>query len=58
LIFSPCGKRGPYETKCNTGNTADGKWRAGWYFVDELGLMLQLDALHMSLHVSSPVPLA
>ena len=25
----------------------DGKWRSGWYFGDELGLMLQLDALHM-----------
>ena len=25
----------------------DGKWKDGWYFGDELGLMLQLDALHM-----------
>ena len=25
----------------------DGKWRSGWYFGDELALMLQLDALHM-----------
>ena len=26
---------------------ADGKWRQGWYFGDELGMMLQLGALHM-----------
>jgi predicted ester cyclase len=26
---------------------ADGKWKEAWYFGDELGLMLQLDALHM-----------
>ena len=26
---------------------ADGKWKDGWYFGDELGLMLQLGALHM-----------
>ena len=26
---------------------ADGKWQQGWYFGDELGLMLQLGALHM-----------
>jgi predicted ester cyclase len=26
---------------------ADGKWKDGWYFGDELGMMLQLDALHM-----------
>ena len=26
---------------------ADGKWKDAWYFADELGLMLQLDALHM-----------
>jgi predicted ester cyclase len=25
----------------------DGKWQDGWYFGDELGLMLQLGALHM-----------
>ena len=25
----------------------DGKWRSGWYFGDELALMLQLDALQM-----------
>jgi predicted ester cyclase len=25
----------------------DGKWREGWYFGDELGMMLQLGALHM-----------
>lgn len=25
----------------------DGKWQQGWYFGDELGLMLQLGALHM-----------
>jgi predicted ester cyclase len=25
----------------------EGKWRTGWYFGDELGMMLQLDALHM-----------
>jgi predicted ester cyclase len=25
----------------------DGKWKEAWYFADELGLMLQLDALHM-----------
>jgi predicted ester cyclase len=25
----------------------DGKWADGWYFGDELGMMLQLDALHM-----------
>jgi predicted ester cyclase len=25
----------------------DGKWKSGWYFGDELGLMLQLGALHM-----------
>ena len=26
---------------------ADGKWKDAWYFADELGLMLQLDALQM-----------
>jgi hypothetical protein len=26
---------------------AGGKWREGWYFGDELGMMLQLNALHM-----------
>ena len=26
---------------------AEGKWKTGWYFGDELGMMLQLDALHM-----------
>ena len=26
---------------------ADGQWKQGWYFGDELGLMLQLGALHM-----------
>ena len=26
---------------------AGGKWQDGWYFGDELGMMLQLDALHM-----------
>lgn len=26
---------------------AGGKWKEGWYFGDELGMMLQLDALHM-----------
>ena len=26
---------------------ADGKWRYGWYFGDELGMLLQLGALHM-----------
>lgn len=25
----------------------DGKWRSGWYFGDELALMLQPDSLHM-----------
>ena len=25
----------------------DGKWQQGWYFGDELGMMLQLGALHM-----------
>ena len=25
----------------------DGKWKDAWYFADELGLMLQLDALQM-----------
>lgn len=25
----------------------DGKWKDSWYFGDELGLLLQLDALHM-----------
>jgi len=25
---------------------ADGKWKEAWYFADELGLMLQLNALH------------
>lgn len=25
----------------------DGKWKEGWYFGDELGMMLQLGALHM-----------
>ena len=25
----------------------DGKWKEAWYFADELGLMLQLNALHM-----------
>jgi SnoaL-like polyketide cyclase len=26
---------------------ADGKWKEAWYFADELGLMPQLNALHM-----------
>jgi predicted ester cyclase len=26
---------------------ADGKWKESWYFGDELGLLLQLNALHM-----------
>jgi len=26
---------------------ADGKWKQAWYFGDELGMLLQLDALHM-----------
>jgi predicted ester cyclase len=26
---------------------ADGKWKDGWYFGDELGMMLQLGAVHM-----------
>jgi predicted ester cyclase len=26
---------------------AEGKWKQAWYFGDELGMMLQLDALHM-----------
>jgi predicted ester cyclase len=26
---------------------ADGKWKQAWYFGDELGMMLQLNALHM-----------
>jgi predicted ester cyclase len=26
---------------------AEGKWKEAWYFADELGLMLQLNALHM-----------
>ena len=26
---------------------ADGKWKEAWYFGDELGMMLQLNALHM-----------
>jgi hypothetical protein len=26
---------------------ADGKWKEAWYFADERGLMLQLNALHM-----------
>ena len=26
---------------------ADGKWKEAWYFADELGLMLQVNALHM-----------
>lgn len=26
---------------------ADGRWKSGWYFGDELGMMLQLGALHM-----------
>ncbi len=26
---------------------ADGQWKQAWYFGDELGMMLQLDALHM-----------
>jgi hypothetical protein len=25
----------------------DGKWKETWYFAAELGLMLQLNALHM-----------
>jgi hypothetical protein len=24
---------------------ADGKWKEAWYFADELGLLLQLDAV-------------
>src|SRR6267154_363394 len=28
---------------------ADGKWKEAWYFADELGLLLQLDAVEMLL---------
>lgn len=43
---APTGKRIEAE-EIGIMKFQDGKWRSGWYFGDELALMLQLDALHM-----------
>jgi predicted ester cyclase len=43
---APTGKRIEAE-EIGIMKFQDGKWKSGWYFGDELALMLQLDALHM-----------
>ena len=42
----PTGKRVEIP-EIGIARFVDGKWQQGWYFGDELGLMLQLGALHM-----------
>jgi predicted ester cyclase len=44
--FSPTGKRVEIP-EIGIARFVNGKWQEGWYFGDELGLMLQLGALHM-----------
>jgi predicted ester cyclase len=44
--LAPTGKRVEIP-EIGIMHIADGKWKDAWYFGDELGLMLQLDALHM-----------
>ncbi len=44
--FAPTGKRIEIA-EIGIARFANGKWQDGWYFGDELGLMLQLGALHM-----------
>ena len=43
---APTGKR-LEATEVGIVRIVDGKWRDAWYFGDELGMMLQLNALHM-----------
>jgi predicted ester cyclase len=44
--FPPTGKRVEIP-EIGIARFVDGKWQQGWYFGDELGLMMQLGALHM-----------
>ena len=44
--FPPTGKRVEIP-EIGIARFVNGKWQEGWYFGDELGLMLQLGALHM-----------
>ena len=44
--FPPTGKRVEIP-EIGIARFVNGKWQQGWYFGDELGLMLQLGALHM-----------
>jgi predicted ester cyclase len=44
--FPPTGKRIEIP-EIGVARFVNGKWQEGWYFGDELGLMLQLGALHM-----------
>lgn len=44
--FAPTGKRVEIP-EIGIARFVDGKWQQGWYFGDELGLMLQLGVLHM-----------
>ena len=44
--FPPTGKRIEIP-EIGIARFVNGKWQEGWYFGDELGLMLQLGALHM-----------
>ena len=34
-------------TEIGIARFAEGKWKSGWYFGDEPGMMLQRNALHM-----------
>ena len=43
---APTGKR-LEAPEIGIVRVVDGKWRDAWYFGDELGMMLQLNALHM-----------
>jgi predicted ester cyclase len=42
--FAPTGKRVEVP-EVGVMRFADGKWKEAWYFADELGLLLQLDAV-------------
>ena len=44
--YPPTGRRVEIP-EIGIARFVDGKWQQGWYFGDELGLMLQLGALHM-----------
>ena len=44
--FAPTGRRVEMP-EVGIMRIVDGKWVDGWYFGDELGILLQLDALHM-----------